>query len=260
MSRRAWALLVAAVLIAAACNNDNNDNDGNGATAQRHETVRVFAASSLTEAFTELGDAFEDTAGGENADVEFQFGASSTLAQQIESGAVAAVFVSADEESMARAAPGAATVTIARNRLALVVEKGNPKGIDSLDDLARPGVLLVVCAPAVPCGRLGAAMLAKSGAGAKPASLEENVKAVVAKVALGEADAGIVYGSDIGAAEAAGTAEGVSIPLAADPALEAVYPMAVLEPTAGAKAWAAFVTSDRGRRVLAAHGFLPGGP
>lgn len=245
------ALLLA--LVPAAC------GGGSGANGD-DATVRVFAASSLTEAFSDMATAFQRSGAGDeaNVDVLFQFGASSTLAQQIDSGAPVDVFVSADEATMARAAPEATSTVIARNRLALIVEKGNPKSIDGLDDLAAPGVVFVLCVPAAPCGHLGAALLARAGIDAKPASLEENVKAVVSKVALGEADAGLVYQTDVVAAEATGTAQGIAIGATADdPELQAVYPMVVLSHTEGAKAWAAFVTSAAGRRALAEHGFLP---
>jgi molybdate transport system substrate-binding protein len=242
------AMALAAASLAAACG-----RSGAGASA----TVRVFAASSLTGALEDVADAFEASASGAGVDVTFQFGASSTLAQQLRSGATADVFASADAETMARGAPGAKPVVIARNRLALVVERGNPKGIDSLDDLDASGIVFVLCAPAVPCGRLGAALLAKAGTTAKPASYEENVKAVVSKVALGEADAGVVYETDVAAARRARAADGVALAIADDPALEAVYPMAVLSPSPSARAFGAFVTSDAGQRIFRAHGFLP---
>jgi len=240
-------------LVTAACGGGSDAADGQ----RDEETVHVFAASSLTEAFTDMAEAFQKSDVDANANVLFQFGASSTLAQQIQSGAAVDVFVSADGATMARAAPKATPTVIARNRLALIVEKGNPKSIDDLDNLAAPGTVFVLCVPAAPCGHLGAALLTKAGVDAPPASLEENVKAVAAKVTLGEADAGIVYETDVAAAVAAGTAEGVTVAAADDEALEAVYPMAVLSRTNSAKAWAAFVTSAAGRRVLTEHGFLP---
>jgi molybdate transport system substrate-binding protein len=142
---------------------------------------------------------------------------------------------------------------IARNRLAILVEKGNPKAVDGLPDLSKPDIVTVLCAPEVPCGRFGAAALAAAGVTAKPASLEENVKAVVSKVVLGEADAGIVYATDV---QAAGTqADGIAI----DGAPEAVYPIAVTTAATNrdaAEAWIALVRSKEGRAVLAARGFL----
>ena len=229
-------------------------------SGDREGGVTVFAAASLTEAFTELGPVFERA--HPHTDVTFNFGASSALAQQIQDGAPADVFVSADEANMQKVVDAAAASdpqAIARNRLAILVEKGNPKQISGLADLAKPDVVLVLCAPEVPCGRFAAAALAKANVSAKPASLEENVKAVVSKVTLGEADAGIVYATDVRSAGARAEGVDIDVDIADDPALEAVYPIAVttraVHPEA-AKAWIALVQSDAGQRVLADHGFL----
>lgn len=228
-----------------------------GGTGPRR-TLTVFAASSLTEAFTALGRTFERRHPG--VKVTFRFGASSAISQQLVDGAPADVVATADEETMAKvvaAGRAADPVIVARNRLALIVERGNPMGIRSLADATRPGVVLVLCAPEVPCGRLAAAALTAAGVTARPASLEENVKGVVAKVTLGEADAGIVYATDVRAAGDA--AEGVDLPASGDPTLTAAYPMAVMTDApdrATARAWLAFVRSAEGQRVLASFGFL----
>ena len=253
MIRRTFVLSVAVVtaVAAAACAQE-------GPKPNPENELHVLAASSLTEAFTDLGASFEADHPG--AHVTFNFAASSALAQQIEQGAPADVFASADDATMQRVIGrgdvGDATV-IARNRLAILVEPGNPKSISGLAGLAEPGVVVVLCAAEVPCGRYAAAALAKAGVTLQPASLEENVKGVVAKVTLGEADAGIVYATDV---RAAGTkAEGVQIDGADDPALEAVYPMATSTSatnTALANDWRALVLGDVGRRTLAFHGFL----
>lgn len=218
----------------------------------------MFAAASLTEAFTEMGGKFEEAHPG--VEVTFNFAGTSSLVEQIDQGAPADVLASADEADMAKAvsAGDAADPTpIARNRLAILVENGNPLGIERLADLAEPGVVVVLCAPEVPCGRYAAAALAKADVVVEPASLEENVKAVASKVTLGEADAGIVYRSDVRAL--AGTAEGVPIDIAADPDLEAVYPMARTSGSRNpiaASAWIDFVRSREGRAVLTRYGFL----
>jgi molybdate transport system substrate-binding protein len=244
------ATLVAVALLGHACGNDDAPTTSG--------SVNVFAAASLTEAFTEMGEAFERANPG--VEVTFNFAASSALAQQINEGAPADVFASADEASMAQVTDaGDATdpKVIARNRLSIIVENGNPKAIGALADLAEPGVVLVLCAPEVPCGKYAAAALEQAGVTVTPASLEENVKAVVSKVTLGEADAGIVYVTD--AKAAAGDAEGVDIDIADDPALEAVYPMTVTTGTQNAeaaRAWLDYVLSDAGRQSLADHGFL----
>jgi molybdate transport system substrate-binding protein len=171
-------------------------------------------------------------------------------------GAPGDVFASADEATMrtvTRAGDASTARVFARNRPALLVGRHNPKALRSLADLDRPGVVFVACAPVVPCGRVAERSLAASGVHAKPASLEPDVKAVVAKVTLGEADAGIVYVSD--ARAAAGKADAVAI--GGD--VETAYPVALLRGArdrATATRFVEFVTSAEGRRLLAAHGFL----
>ena len=244
-------MLLAVVTVACGSGDEGDEAAGGG-------DLHVFAAASLTEAFTELGKTFERE--HPNVHVTFNFAASSALAQQINEGGPADVFVSADEANMDKvtdAGNAADPKTIARNRLAILVERGNPKGIAGLQDLAKPDVVFVLCAPEVPCGRFGAAALTKANVVATPASLEENVKAVVAKVTLGEADAGLVYATDVRAAGDKG--EGVDIDVADDPTLEAVYPIVVTKqagnPTA-ARAWVEFVLGDDAQDTLASYGFL----
>jgi molybdate transport system substrate-binding protein len=243
-------LLVCALLtglVAAACGGSEG------------RVVRVSAAASLTEAFTELGKAFE--AEQPDTTVRFNFGASSALAQQVNRGAPADVFASADESSMkmvSDAGNASGPAVFARNRPALLVTKGNPKAIKGLADLARPGVTFLSCDPDVPCGRVGLGALRKAGVDARPTSLEENVKGVVSKVVLGEADAGIVYATDVQAVD--GRAEGVAIDVARDPSLVSAYLIAVTSEVGdveGARAWIDFVCSDRGRQTLSRFGFLP---
>lgn len=216
--------------------------------------LTVLAASSLTEAMTEIGAAFEVA---QDVEVTFSFGGSSSLVEQANQGAPVDVVVTADPSNMARVDDAVEGTDVARNRLAIIVEPDNPKGITGLADLARDDVVLVLCAPEVPCGRLGALALEKAGVEAEPASLEENAKGVVSKVTLGEADAGIAYVTDVAAA--GDDATGVDIDIADDPALEAVYSMAVLgrsEHAALAADFIAFVAGAEGRRVLVEHGFL----
>lgn len=251
---RVVAVVVAvavAALVAGGCGDDT-------AAATDTGTLRVFAAASLTEAFAALAETFEADHPG--VKVELNFAASSALARQIDEGAPADVFASADEANMAKvtAAGDAADPTpFARNRLAILVEKGNPKKIGGLADTAKPGVVLVLCAPQVPCGKYAAAAYTKAGVTPKPASLEGNVKSVVAKVTLGEADAGIVYVTDARAAGERATT--VAVDNADSPDLEAVYPIAVTRDTrnpAAARAWVDAVLSPAGQRMLATFGFL----
>lgn len=259
---RSWtAIALNAAILLAACGDGRTDEPtaaatttGSGVTGD----LTIFAAASLTDAFTEIGDAFE-VANPKTA-VTFNFAASSALAQQLNEGGAADVFVSADESNMKKvtdAGNASDSVVIARNRLSILAEKGNPKAITGLTDLGRPDVVVVLCAPEVPCGKLATAALAKAAVAVRPASVEENVKAVVSRVTLGEADAGIVYITDV--QSAGDKADGVAIDIASDPALEAVYPLAVTTKSSNpmaAEAWRSFVLGREGGAILAEYGFL----
>ncbi len=219
--------------------------------------VVVFAASSLTDAFTEIGEAFEATDRGEP--VTFSFAASSELVTQIVEGAPADVYASADPETMSRltTAGGAAAepVVFARNRSEIVVAPGNPLDIEGVADLSDPDLVLVTCAPEVPCGAYAARIFDEAGIEVTPDSFEENVKAVVTKVALGEADAGIAYTTDVVAA--GGDVGGVEIPDAENVLAE--YPLVVTVEAAdpvGGREFVDFVLSDVGQGILDRHGFL----
>lgn len=246
------------LLVSASCGESRgSDSTADGRSRHAGGEVTVLAAASLTEAFDEMGRRYESTHPG--ARVSFSFAASSTLVHQLEAGAPADVVATADERTMdqaLRAGTVDAPRVFASNRLAMVVARGNPKRIRSLEDLAAPGVTLVLCAPEVPCGALAAGVLRRAGVAARPRSLEANVKAVLSKVALGEADAGIVYATDIAAA--AGRVEGVPVPHEHN--LLTHYRIAVARETGNrpsAEAFVAFVLSDEGRRVLVDLGFEP---
>ncbi|HEX6310999.1 MAG TPA: molybdate ABC transporter substrate-binding protein [Acidimicrobiia bacterium] len=220
------------------------------------DSVRVLAAASLTEAFEALAERFEATHPG--LDVDVGFGASSELAAQIEQGAPADVFASADEVTMERVVErggaGARPVVFARNRLAIAVEHGNPEGITGLDDLDRPGLVVILCAQQVPCGRFADAALRAAGVAVTPASRAANVKAALSPVALGEADAAIVYVTDV---ESSGAVDAVPIP--EDVNVVGRYPIVSLagaDHEDGAAAFVEFVRSERGQRVLREFGFL----
>lgn len=219
--------------------------------------VSVSAAASLTAAFQAIATAFEKANPGR--DVATNFAGSPTLVQQILEGAPVDVFASADEANMKRVldageVAGAPRV-FARNRLAILVEKGNPKRIESLADLAKPGLVVALCAPAVPAGRYAREAFAKAGVPVPATSEELDVKAVVSRVTLGEADAGVVYVTDVRAAGE--RAEGIDIPDAAN--VVATYPIAVLRDApnrTGAEAFVAFVAGPEGRQILEGFGFL----
>lgn len=264
--RTSGMLLVFVLALAAASCGDSSSDRSNGAgkgtgggngAGEVDGTVTVFAAASLTEPFTVLGRRFEGQHPGTR--VKFNFGASSELVQQVGQGAPADVLATADTSTMDRAVragqAGHPTV-FAGNRMTLLVGKGNPKGIKDVAGLAEPGVVFVLCAPEVPCGKLGAQVLDKASVTAKPKSFEDNVKGVLSRVALGEADAGIGYVSDARAAK--GKVGRVDIPARQN--VTTSYPVAVLSETrnrATARAFVASVRSGAGQAVLTADGFLP---
>ncbi len=230
---------------------------GKAAVPAALRTVTVFAAASLTSAFQAVAAAFEKM--HPDTKVQFNLAASSTLVQQIQQGAPADVFASADETNMQHLVEAGAIAgtprLFARNQLQIVVAPGNPKGVTGLADLAKPGLTIALCGPTVPCGRYAAAAFAKAGLIAPAASEELDVKAVLNKVAMGEADAGIVYVTDMRAA--GGTVVGVDLPESSN--IVARYPIAVLKDAsnmAAAVAFMDFVLSPDGQRVLAKFGFL----
>ena len=219
-------------------------------------TVTVFAAASLTESFNTIAAEIQNAHPG--LVVRSSFASSSTLAAQIQNGADADVFASADEANMAKLVGAGLTagapVVFAGNRLEIVVQAGNPKHVTALADLARPDVSVVLGAPPVPVGVYAQQALAKADVTVRPKSLETDVKQVVAKVALGEADAGIVYRTDIRAGGS--EVEGIAIPGAQN--VPASYPIAVVKGArnaGGAAAFVEFVRSARGRAILERYGF-----
>jgi molybdate transport system substrate-binding protein len=219
--------------------------------------VVVFAASSLTEAFTEMGDAFK--AEHADANVTFNFGGSGDLVTQIMQGAPADIFVSADDSNMTKLIDAGENagepVTIAKNTMEIIVEKGNPKAITGVADLAKSDLIVVLCADTVPCGSGAATILRTAAVTVAPKSLEDKVKGVVTKVSAGEADAGIVFVTDV---KAAGDgADGVEFP--ADINVINNYPIVVTKQAPNpeaAQAFIDFVAGDAGQAILAKYGFL----
>ena len=217
----------------------------------------VFAASSLTEAFEEVATAFKTA--NPDANVIFNFGGSGELVTQITQGAPADVFASADDSNMRKLTDAGENagepVVIAKNTFEIIVEKGNPQGISGLADLAKPDLLVVLCADTVPCGKGAATILENAAVTVTPKSLEDKVKGVVTKVTTGEADAGIVYVTDVKAA--GDRAAGVAIP--AEVNVISNYPMVVTKGASNAAAGQAFVdfvASDAGQSILADYGFI----
>ncbi|MEY2974333.1 MAG: hypothetical protein RIR49_753 [Actinomycetota bacterium] len=238
--------LVAGTLALTGCGSPDDGSSG----------ILVAAAASLTDAFTDIGEAF--AAERPDIAVTFSFAASSTLATQILEGAPADVLAAADTVTMGRLVAAGATrddpAVFARNRLTIAVAVGNPLGITELDDLADPGPVLVMCAPEAPCGRYATTVFAGAGIEPLPDSLEENPRAVLTKVALGEADVGIVYATDVIAA--GDSVDEVAIPDAMN--VLADYPIALTADgpnPAGAAAFVEFVRGATGQAILERHGF-----
>lgn len=259
VSRSLVGGLVGLGLVAAGCGGDDGDGASSTVTPERvvEGEVTVFAAASLTDAFTELGDAF--AAANPDATATFNFAASSELVTQIGEGAPADVFASADLNSMTKLTDAGSNasepVVFTTNLAQIIVEPDNPEGITGVADLANEDLVVISCAPEVPCGRYAQQILDNAGVAVTSRSLEENVRAVVSKVTLGEADAGIVYVTDV--ISAGDAADGVQIP--ADINVVAEYPIVVIEgapnPQA-AQAFVDFVLSDAGQAILGSYGFV----
>jgi len=230
--------------------------DGGTAAASAPQTLTIYAAASLSGVFDKLAAQLE--ADDSSITVETNYDGSSTLVTQITEGAPADVFASADTKNMdaltAADLVGPATL-FASNTLRIAVPLGNPLGITTLEDLGRPDVLTVLCAPQVPCGAASAQLLSNTGVTLSPASEEQSVTAVVTKVAEGIADAGLVYSTDIAANP--DRLEGITPAGAAD--VVGHYPIAVVADTPHAQAAQAFidlVLSAEGQAILAQAGFL----
>ncbi|GAC1505418.1 MAG: molybdate ABC transporter substrate-binding protein [Candidatus Dormibacteraceae bacterium] len=249
MTRRLSTL--AGTLVLLACG-------GQGTGSQLSDSgVTVFAAASLQPAFDRIGVQLKRTVGIKTT---FNYAGTQTLTSQLQQGAQADVFASADTAHMnaVRAAgllAGPSTI-FAQNRLEIAVSKGNPKGINALADLARPGLVVVLADPSVPAGKYAQQALSKAHVAVHPASLELQVTGVLSKVTLGEADAGIVYASDIFTST---RVDGV--PIEVDQTVFADYPIGVLKNSphpVEARAFIDFVLSPEGQSVLKSSGFWRG--
>ncbi|MFC0600931.1 molybdate ABC transporter substrate-binding protein [Streptomyces palmae] len=250
--RAATAVLAAALLapLAAGCGSGEDTADGGAGSRVR---LTVLAASSLSDVFKTAGAAYEKEHPGTK--VAFSFAGSQELAAQVRNGAPADALVTADEKTMdgLGADTGKPTV-IARNRLVIAVGEGNPEKVRGLGDLAEDGLAVVLAAPEVPVGRYSRQILDKQGIRVKPVSEEPNVRAVLSKVELGEADAGLVYATD--ADSVPGKVDAVAIPDAQNAV--ASYPAAALKDSphgAEAQAFVNWLSGPKAQKILRAAGF-----
>ena len=214
--------------------------------------MTVYAAASLSEAFEDLATEYE--VANPDVDVRLNFAGSARLAAQISAGARADVFASANGATMSRVEAEGLTATppvlFVRNRLALVVPVDNPGNVTELEDLSDDDLVLAVCAPEVPCGALALAVLNDAGVDAEPDTEETSVRAVLTKVTLGEADAGLVYATDV----AAGGDKVASIQLGPQIRFND-YPVAATSDRAVAADFVDFVLGPDGQVILRSHGF-----
>jgi molybdate transport system substrate-binding protein len=257
---RVRALAIAGVMslaLTTGCHSNSGSNSASTpSSASSAGSITVFAAASLKSAFTEIANQYKTDNPGSS--VEFSFAGSSDLVTQLTQGATADVFASADTRNMDKAAQAGLLagnpVNFATNTLTIAVAPGNPKGIKSFQDLTKPGVTVVVCAPPVPCGGATQTVEKITGVTLAPVSEESSVTDVLNKVTTGQADAGIVYVTD--AAGAGDKVTAVPFPEAA----QAVntYPIAVLKQSknsAAAQRFVDLVTGEPGQKALAKAGF-----
>jgi molybdate transport system substrate-binding protein len=247
-ARRALVSALAPIILFSAC--------ASSSESQEHTTLEVYAASSLATPFELAGLAFEKAHPGVN--VQFNLGASSDLARFVQEGAPADVFASADVANMDKVESqdllDSPSVIFATNYLEIIVEKGNPLNISSLEDLSNPDLIFITTNPDVPIGKYTAEVLRKAGVTIVPDSFENNVKGIMLKVASGEADAGIVYHSEVIASE--GQVEGIKIPTEFN--IVAKYPIGIIKKSAHKKQTQAFVDfllSPKGQALLIQYGF-----
>ena len=244
----------ATLLLLTGCGTDSPEPASSGSSSAPAAPITVFAAASLTEAFTQIGTDFEAKSGSK---VTFNFGSSSTLATQITSGAPADVFAAASPATMKTvtdAGSAGAPVDFVSNTLEIAVPKGNPGQITGLGDFADEDKTIAICAPQVPCGAAAVKVCEAAKITPKPDTLEQDVKATLAKVAADEVDAALVYRTDVIAATE--DVEGIEFPESA----QAVntYPIAVLNASKApdaAQAFVDYVRSPEGQAVLEKAGF-----
>ena len=265
MRRFALAAVALAAIAVAGCSSSSSSSTASGSSssstptssssAAQTGTITVLAAASLKETFTQLGKQFETAHPGDT--VKFSFGASSALAEQINSGAPADVFASASTKNMDQVvSTGNASnpQNFAENVMEVAVPPNNPAKVTSVNDLAKSSVKMALCQPQVPCGVVAAEVFKNAKITVKPVTLQPDVKSVLTQVELGNVDVGVVYVTDV---QAAGSkVKGVTIP--ANVNASTTYPIAALthsKEQAIAAAFVAYVLSPPGEQVLKAAGF-----
>lgn len=250
---RGWMAAALTVVLVLACGPAANEPT---TTERSSGELIVFAAASLIDAFDELRETFERHHPA--IEVIFNFAGSQTLANQINEGAAADVFASADTTQMDSVADAGnladAPDILTTNRLTIAVEDGNPQDVSSLEDLTSSNLIVVLPAEQVPAGRYAREAIDAAGIELTPSSYEQDVRAALAKVELGEADASIVYNSDVVTSD---RVDGIEIPPGQN--ITATYPIGVLadapNPVA-AEAFVTFVLSEEGQQILATYGFV----
>ena len=265
MRRFALAAVALAAIAVAGCSSSSSSSTASGSSssstpaasssAAQTGTITVLAASSLKDTFTQIGTQFEAAHPGDT--VKFSFGASSALAEQVNSGAPADVFASASTKNMDQVVTtGNASnpQNFAENVMEVAVPPNNPAKVTSVNDLAKSSVKVALCQPLVPCGVVAAEVFKNAKITVKPVTLQPDVKSVLTQVELGNVDAGVVYVTDV---QAAGSkVKGVTIP--ADVNATTTYPIAALTHSTEqsiAQAFVAYVLSPAGQQVLTAAGF-----
>jgi molybdate transport system substrate-binding protein len=252
-ARGALALVLAVGLVA--CGSDSRES---GRGDDRSGSLQVFVASSLTPAFTAFADEFRDAHPG--TEITLNPGSSTTLAEQIRGGADADVYASADSANMEKLQDAglvtAEPIEFAKNEMEIAVEPGNPRRIETLQDLENPDLIVVLCASEAPCGKYADQLLEQNEITFTPKSREIDVATTLTKVASGEADAAIVYVTDVTSRD--DEVDGVSIPTEQN--LVATYPIATLKDSGNAalaQAWIDFVTAPaQEQRLRDDFGFL----
>jgi molybdate transport system substrate-binding protein len=263
--RRSALFVAGLALVLSACSSSSSTKTTSPSTTGAAPTttaapitgrLNVFAAASLTAAFNTAKTTL--TAANPGLSLTYNFAGSNTLVSQIQQGAPADVFASADMKNMQKLVDAGLVgtpVTFAKNKLEIAVAAGNPKNITSLADLAKPGVTVVLEAVGVPAGDYTRQVLTAKGITVTPKSLETDVKSAVAKVTSGEADATVVYVTDVAAAGS--KVAGVTIPDADQPSI--TYPIAVVKASKNHAAAQAFVDSAVSgdvQKALEAAGFI----